>query len=98
MYYIDKESYYACEDYLLSYKPDGFSSYKTPEDVKKAVEELLESFNQHPDTCLISSGGILLLHVEDDYFELYVSPEYRYREVKSYFKCPLKPKSSFELV
>ena len=98
MYYIQKENYKACEDYLLNYKPAGFVLYETPEDVEKAVQSMLDSFQRHPDSSYVSCGAIMLTRDEEDYVVIYVDPAYRYREVHDYFKQPLKPKQSFELV
>lgn len=98
MYQIQKENYRACEDFLLSYKPAGFMLYETPEDVKTAVESMLESFKRHPDSSYVSCGAILLTCDEEDYVTIHVNPAYRYREVKGYFKYPSKPTQSFDLV
>lgn len=98
MYKIQRENYEAAEDYLLGYDPDGFMRYNTVMDVKEAVESMLETFKRHPDSSFVSCGAILLLCDEDDYVTIHVNPAYRYREVKDYFKYPLKDKESFELV
>ena len=98
MYKIQKENYEACKDFLLTYKPTGFMLHETPEDVEKAVQSVLESFRRHPDSSCVSCGAIMLTCDEDNYVVIYVDPAYRYREVHDYFKQPLKPKQSFELV
>ena len=98
MFKIQRENYEAAEDYLLNYEPPGFMHHKTPEDVKKAVESMLESFKRHPDSSYVSCGALLLTCDEEDYVVIHVNPAYRYREVKGYFKDPLKDKESFELV
>lgn len=95
-YVIDKEQYEAVEAYLLAYKPKGFMQYKTKEDVKKAVEGLLETIDTHHECSWVSSGGLFLLCDEDKVVELYVDPVYRHR----YISQILEPRSTvkFKLV
>jgi len=96
-YTIFKENYKAAENYLLSYAPEGFMKYPSQGSVKDAVEELLESFDRHPDTSYVACGGLMVMCDEENFITIYVDPKYRYKAIQPYYGTA-EPKATFELV